>query len=201
MLIDAEAIVCAVRTHGETGTIVRILTREHGLLAGYVRGGRSRRLRPVLMPGNRVTVELRARVETQLPAMTAELLESRAGLHGEPLAAAAVEWVTVLAATALPEGHPYPVLYDALAAMLDAITLSPVARNWAGALMRYERGMLACLGYGADNEAETLFAALADNGRRLHADLLTGRAAAVLDARERLVERLRRALQPHRAEP
>lgn len=201
MLISAEAIVCAVRIHGENGAIVRVLTREHGLLAGYVRGGRSRRLRPVLMPGNLVVVELRARVETQLPAMTAELLESRAGLHGEPLAAAAVEWVTVLAATALPEAHPYPALYDALAAMLDAITLSPAARHWAGALVRYERGLLGALGYGEDATERGLFAALDDNRERLRHDLLTGRAADSLDARERLVARLQRALLPHRADP
>uniref|UniRef100_UPI0015760DD4 recombination protein O N-terminal domain-containing protein n=1 Tax=Sphingomonas bacterium TaxID=1895847 RepID=UPI0015760DD4 len=52
MHIETEAIVCAVRAHGEHGAIVRALTAEHGLLAGYVRGGRSRRLRPVLVPGN-----------------------------------------------------------------------------------------------------------------------------------------------------
>ncbi|CAM3141375.1 DNA repair protein RecO [Sphingomonas antarctica] len=200
MLIRADAIVCAVRTHGETGTIVRVMTREHGLVAGYVRGGRSRRLRPVLMPANRVVVELRARVETQLPAMTAELVESRAGLLAEPLPAAAIEWVTVLAATALPEAHPYPLLYDALDAMIAAIAASPAARNWAGTLMHYERGVLDALGYGAESAAEGLFAALAENQRRLQHDLLTGRATQVLDARERLVERLRRALLPHRAE-
>lgn len=199
MQITAEAIVCAVRPHSENGAIVRLLTREHGLLAGYVRGGRSRRLRPILMPGNRVVAELRARVETQLPAMTAELIESRAGLHGEPLAAAAIEWVTALAATALPEAHPYPALYDALAAMLDAITLSPAARNWAGALVRYECGVLGALGYGEEMVEDGLFAALDDNRERLARDLLTGRAADSLDARERLVERLRRALVPHRA--
>ena len=46
------AIVCSVRHHGEHGAIVRLLTPDHGLLPGYVRGGRSRALRPVLLPGN-----------------------------------------------------------------------------------------------------------------------------------------------------
>lgn len=200
MQICADAIVCAVRTHGETGAVVRVLTREHGLLAGYVRGGRSRRLRPVLMPGNKVVAELRARVETQLPALTVELVESRAPLLAEPLPTAAIEWVTVLAATALPEGQPYPVVYDALEAMIATITFSPAARAWAGVLARFERGLLAALGYGEDDEEERgLFAALEENEGRLSANLLTGRAAQVLDARERLVERLRRALLPHKA--
>ncbi|HTI30598.1 MAG TPA: recombination protein O N-terminal domain-containing protein [Sphingomonas sp.] len=199
MHIRADAIVCAVRTHGENGTIVRLLTREDGLLAGYVRGGRSRRLRPVLMPGNKVVAELRARVDTQLPGLTVELIESRAPLLAEPLPAAAIEWITVLSATALPEGQPYPSVYDALEAMIATIAFSPAARAWAGVLARFERGLLTALGYGEEDEEERgLFAALEENELRLSANLLTGRAAQVLDARERLVERLRRALLPHR---
>ena len=37
----------------------------------------------------------------------------------EPLPAAAIEWATVLTATALPEGQPYPPLYQALDGLLD----------------------------------------------------------------------------------
>ena len=33
-----QAIVCAVRPHGDVGAIVRCMTEEHGLLAGYVQG-------------------------------------------------------------------------------------------------------------------------------------------------------------------
>ncbi len=201
MHIRAEAIVCAVRTHGEAGAVVRILTHDYGLLAGYVRGGRSRRLRPVLMPGNRVVAELRARVETQLPALTVELAESRAQLFAEPLPAAAIEWVTALAATVLPEGQPYPAVHDALEGMIAAVTLSPSARAWAGPLVLFERGLLMALGYGAEDDGTGLFAALNSNRARLEADLLTGRAAQVLDARERLVARLKRALVPDTTAP
>jgi DNA repair protein RecO (recombination protein O) len=200
--VRAEAIVCAVRNHGENGTIVRVLMREHGLLAGYARGGRSRRLRPVLMPGNRVVAELRARVETQLPALTVELIESRAPLLGEPLPAAAIEWVTALTATVLPEAQGYPSVYDALEGMIAAIALSPAARAWAGVLVRFERGLLSALGYGADEEEQRgLFAALEENEARLEAHLITGRATQILDARERLVTRLRRALLPDTTTP
>ncbi len=153
------------------------------------------------MPGNRVTADLRARVETQLPAMTVELVESRAGLLGEPLPAAAIEWVTVLTATALPEGQAYPRVYDALEAMVTAVTLSPAARHWSGALVRFERGLIAALGYGEEGADTGLFAALADNDARLSTDLITGRAAQILDARERLVARLKRALLPDTTTP
>jgi DNA repair protein RecO (recombination protein O) len=54
MHIRAPAIIVAIRAHGEHGAVVRALTAEHGLQAGYVRGGRSTRLRPILQPGNSV---------------------------------------------------------------------------------------------------------------------------------------------------
>ena len=86
MHITASAILCAVRSHGEAGAVVRAMTAEHGLVAGYVRGGRSRTMRPVLQPSNIVRAEYRARVETQLPGLTVELEHSRGPLMAEPLA-------------------------------------------------------------------------------------------------------------------
>lgn len=188
MLIRTPAIIVAVRAHGEHGAVVRGLTGEHGLLAGYVRGGRSRRLRPVLSVGNIVQAEFRARSEEQLASLTLELTQSRAPLLVEPLAAAAIEWVTALPAVSLPEGHPYPRIYDALDAVLIAIDAAPSARGWVPALVRYEALVLAQLGYGSDAEG------LKTNGERLRADLLTGRRADILAARDRLVDRIERAM-------
>jgi DNA repair protein RecO (recombination protein O) len=148
--LSADAIVCAVRAHGEHGAILRALTHDAGLVAGYVRGGRSRRLRPILVPGNRVALELRSRTEEQLGGATVELLESRAPLLAEPLAAAAIDWVTSLTAATLPEGQPYPALYAVLSAVLEAIGVAPSARQWALALGRYELLLLAELGFGLD---------------------------------------------------
>jgi DNA repair protein RecO (recombination protein O) len=150
MHIEAEAIVCAVRAHGEHGAIVRALTPDDGLIAGYVRGGRSRRQRPVLIAGNRIRGDWRARADDQLPGLVVELIESRAGLLGEPLAALAIDWVTSLTTVALPEGQPYPRLYSALDAMLAAIAAAPSARGWTAALARYELLLLAELGFGLD---------------------------------------------------
>ncbi len=150
--LTAVAIVCAVRAHGEHGAIVRALTQEAGLVAGYVRGGRSTRLRPILIPGNLVALELRARTAEQLAGATAELLESRAPLLAEPLAAAAIDWVTSLTASTLPESQPYPALYSALSAVLDAIGVASSARQWATALARYELLLLAELGFGLNLE-------------------------------------------------
>lgn len=150
MQLRAEAIVLAVRPHGEHGAIVRALTAEHGLQPGYVRGGRSRRLKPVLQPANQILGEWRARTEDQLASLAAELIHSRAPLYREPLPAAALDWVTALTAALLPDGQPYPRLHDALDGVLGAIEAAPAARGWAAALVRYELLLLAELGFGLD---------------------------------------------------
>ena len=150
MHLLTQAIICAVRPHGEHGAIVRALTPADGIQAGYVRGGRSRRLRPILLAGNLVQAEYRARTADQLAQLGVELVASRAPLLGEALPAAAIEWTTGLAATALPEGQAYPRLYDALDGLLGAIDASPSARSWAPSLVRYELFVLAELGFGLD---------------------------------------------------
>jgi len=150
MRIETQAIVCALRSHGEHGAVVRMLTPEDGLQAAYLRGARGRRMRPVLMPGNLVQAQMSARTESQLPQATVELIHSRGALLSEPLPAAAIEWSTVLTATALPEGQPYPRLYQALTGLLDAIEAAPSASGWGAALVRYELLLLAELGFGLD---------------------------------------------------
>ena len=241
MHIAGEAIVCAVLQHGEHGAVVRVMTPDDGLQAAYVRGGRSRRLRPVLLPGNVVQIDLRARTDSQLASMTAELVHSRAPLLSEALAAAAIDWATALAAIALPEGLPYPRIHAALSAVLDAIEAAPAARGWAVALVRYELLLLAELGFGLDlsgcvatgshedlrwvspksggavsavagkayadkllplpafmldGSAEADWSSILDGlrltGFFLDRDLLTDRRGSVLDARVRLIDRLRR---------
>ncbi len=241
MRSEVQAIVCALRSHGEHGAIVRLMTPEQGLVATYVRGARGRRMRPVLIAGNVVQAQLSARTETQLPQATVELLHSRGPLLSEPLPAAAIEWATVLTATALPEGQPYPRLYQAFEGLLDAIEAAPSANGWGAALVRYELLLLAELGFGLDLDRcavsgtnDNLVAVSPKSGRAVSAaeaepysgkllplpafvreggrasweeiaqgldltghflmrDLLTDRSLPIAEARERLVERLRRA--------
>lgn len=241
MRLTTPAIVLALRSHGEHGAVVRLLTPDHGLHAAYVRGARGRRMRPVLMAGNEVEAQLSARTDVQLPLAAVELTHSRGPLLGEPLPAAAIEWACALSATALPEQQPYPRLYSALHALLTAIESAPAASGWGPALVRYELLLLAELGFGLDlrecavsGQTSDLVAVsprsgravgtaeaapyagkllplppfllaggqagwadivdgLALTGHFLARDVLTDRAQPLLEARGRLLERLRRA--------
>lgn len=162
MQLAAPTILIAARAHGETAVIARLLTEEAGVVAAYIAGGRGRQLRPVVIPGNTVAADFRAKSDSQLPFARLELVQSRGPWLSEPLPAAAIGWVTALTAATLPERHPYPALYAALGAILDAICTAPSARGWAGGLVSYEVLLLRELGYGGANSARPEVGDLAD---------------------------------------
>lgn len=197
MQLRGPAILCSARAHGETGSIVRLLTPDHGLVAGYVAGGRGRQMRPVIIPGNLVAAELKARNESQLPFVRLELLQSRGPWLNEPLPAAAIQWVCALTATALPERQSFPALYEALQALLDAICHAPSARGWAGAIVNFEVLVLRELGYGGGGrpkgaELGEALAAMDSLSAPLARYLLADRRGDVMAARAILRDRLGR---------
>ena len=198
MHIRAPAIVCGSRPHGETAVIVRLLTADYGLVAGYVAGGRGRELRPVLIPGNLVDAELKSRSDSQLPFARLELVQSRGPWLGEPLQAAGITWATVLAASALPERQPFPALYEALSALLDAICVAPSARGWAIPFLSYEVLLMRELGYGVPvqrpegDDWQEMLRTFDLLGRQLERYPLADRRGDVMAARSMLRERLAR---------
>src|SRR5215213_1523973 len=113
-----EGIVIGTRRHGETSTIAELMTRAHGRHLGLVRGGRSRKLQPVLQAGNKVEIAWRARLDEHLGVFQVEPLELNAARLFE--SAVAVYGVQTLAAhlRLLPERDPHGALYDILGVML-----------------------------------------------------------------------------------
>ncbi len=73
-----DGIFLSGRPHGETSAIANIFTRANGRTHGLVKGGRSRRIRPILQTGNGLKVEWRARTGDQLGVYTVELTEPTA---------------------------------------------------------------------------------------------------------------------------
>jgi DNA repair protein RecO (recombination protein O) len=179
MRLVTPAIVVALRSHGEHGGVVRLMTPEQGLQAAYVRGAKGRRLRPFLIPGNRVEATLSARNDTQLPQASVELTHSIGQLLAEPLPAAAIDWACSLAATALPESQPYPRVYEALDGLLTAIENAPAASAWGAAMVRYELLVLAELGFGLDLDQ---CAVLGDREELIAVSPRSGRAVSAAEA-------------------
>lgn len=142
-----EGIVLGVRRHGETSSIVELMTREHGRHLGLVRGGAGRMLRPVLQAGNLVNAVWRARLDQHLGHFVVEGLNLRVG--SILTQSHAVYGVTHLAALCrlLPERDPHPAIVPMVEAILDRMDDAAVA----GALtVQFELYLLTELGFGLE---------------------------------------------------
>ncbi|PSH58647.1 DNA repair protein RecO [Phyllobacterium endophyticum] len=142
-----EGIILGTRRHGETSAILELMTRAHGRHMGLVRGGRSRRMQPLLQAGNRVDVIWRARIDEHLGMMQVEpvtfaaarLIDQPVALYGLQLAASHLRL--------LPERDPHENLFETLAIILEHCEDALIAGEL---LLRFEVMMLEELGFGLD---------------------------------------------------
>jgi len=145
-----DGIVVGTRRHGETDVIVEAMTAAHGRHLGLVKGGLSRRLRPILQSGNTLALTWRARLHEHLGNFRAEPVKERSSrLMASPVAAFGL----ALAAAHLrliPERDPHPRLFDALEAMLESMEEAGLA---AELMVRFELLLLEELGFGLDLES------------------------------------------------
>ena len=144
-----EGIVLAARSHGETGLVVSLLTREHGRHSGFVPGGISRRARPIWQSGNLVEVGWRGRLPEQLGNYSGELREphaARAMDDARELAGLAAACAVIDAA--LPEREPHPAIFDGFRAFLGSLGHP----GWPTIYVRLELGLLQELGFGLNLE-------------------------------------------------
>jgi DNA repair protein RecO (recombination protein O) len=143
-----QGIVLAVRPHGETSAIVEVLTAEQGRHAGLVRGARSRSMRPILQPGNQITVNWRARLSEHLGMFQIEADDLTAGMVMEDRTAlAGLNSACAIAVMALPEREAHPRVHEGFQLLLGAFDNPDI---WPALYVRWEAGLLSDLGYGLD---------------------------------------------------
>jgi DNA repair protein RecO (recombination protein O) len=139
-----DGIFLMGRPHGETGVIANIFTRENGRAQGLVKGGRSRRIRPILQTGNGLRVEWRGRLDDQLGVYTAELSAAIAArVLDDRLSLAGVNVVAALLLV-LPERDPHPGLFDAALRCLQ----NAGSEDFPASIVRFEIRFLDELGFG-----------------------------------------------------
>ncbi|MEO0343789.1 MAG: DNA repair protein RecO [Pseudomonadota bacterium] len=145
-----EGILLSTRAHGETSAIVEVFTAKHGRHAGIVRGGISRKLAPVLQPGNQVSIEWRARLEEHLGSYIADMIKSRSEVLSDRARLAAMTSLCALASYALPERQPLPRLYAATLDFVDHLTAND---DWQPYYALWELSLLEEMGFGLDFSA------------------------------------------------
>ncbi len=167
-----EGIILGVRPHGETASVVELLTRNRGRHLGLVHGGRSRRLRPVLQPGNHVEVSWKGRLAEHLGHMALETRRAYAAeVMDHPIPLAGLATLTTLARL-LPERDPHPSLYEVSLFVLGFLDEPEV---WPALLVRWELALLDELGFGLDLSA---CAATGGNDDLIYVSPKSGRAVS-----------------------
>jgi DNA repair protein RecO (recombination protein O) len=184
-----EGLIIGLKKYGETSVILEAMTRRHGRHAGLVKSGRSRRMQPLLQPGNDMQLVWRARLEDQLGVYTVEPLRLRAAQVME--SAAALQGINLVGALLrlLAEREPHESLYAAACVIADHLAEHPDEAEIAAVLfVHFELALLAELGFGLDLEK-----CAASGGREdlVYVSPKSGRAvsaAAGAPYRERLLE-------------
>lgn len=146
-----DAALLSTRPFGENSVIIEVFSETHGRDAGVVRGGRSRKIAPILQPGAQLRVTWSARLDQHLGSFTVEPVRSRsAAAMGDRLALAGLNAVCALLVMVLPEREAHDVIYQRTVALLDLLGQSEI---WPLAYLRWEQVLLEDLGYGLDLSA------------------------------------------------
>jgi DNA repair protein RecO (recombination protein O) len=144
---SGRGVVLTTRKHGENDVILEAMTLDHGRHLGLVRGGRSKRHRPVLQPGNELDLRWKARLSDHLGQFQIEPQTLRAGdLMTSAIGLTSLQHLAFLLRL-LPERHPYPRLFNALSVLLSHLEEADAA---GALLIRFELELLQDLGTGLD---------------------------------------------------
>lgn len=143
-----EGLVLAARPHGENAAILELLTARHGRHLGVVHGGRSRKTAPLLQPGNRLSAQWRARLDSHLGTYTVELVRARAGdVMADPLRLSALSALCALASFALPERESLPAFHARSDSLAQAIASG---EGWLHDYVFWELALLEVTGFRLD---------------------------------------------------
>jgi DNA repair protein RecO (recombination protein O) len=145
-----DGIIIGAKKHGETSLILEVMTRTHGRHLGLVKGGRSKRMQPLLQPGNSVEVTWRARLEEHLGFYAVEATLLRAGdLMAGPATLHGLNLMTALLRL-LAEREQHEALFDLALGLIEHLGDPAIAPQ---ALVQFELAILADCGFGVDLEA------------------------------------------------
>ena len=149
-----DGIVLSTRKHGETATIITLLTRYHGRHSGLVRGGAGRRARGQYLPGNRLHAKWRGRLADHLGSYICEMTEAVAArLLEDASRLAALSSACAVLEAALPEREVYTPIFEGLEILLNTLLndeTDSTFKAWPSVYAKWELGLLQELGFGLD---------------------------------------------------
>ncbi len=147
MQFKDEGYIINVRKHGESSLILTLITKEHGKIIGYVKGGHSKKNLGVYQQGNLISIDAYARLEENMLTIRAELLKPIA-VHfiSDAKKLAALMSLCELCNTCMPEKAELEHFYY----MIDSFFNLIDEDNWLVHYSYFEFYLLDFLGVGLD---------------------------------------------------
>ena len=145
-----KGILLATRPFGETSLIIDVFTSDHGKSSGVVRGGQSKKLKPILQIGAQLDLTWKARLEEHLGSFQVELIRSRtANVMNDRLLLAGMLSSATLINRFFPAGQVYTDFYESSENLFDLLQFSDI---WTLGYFKWELEFLETLGFGLDLE-------------------------------------------------
>ena len=145
-----KGILLATRPFGETSLIIDVFTPDHGKSSGVVRGGQSKKLKPILQIGAQIDLTWKARLEEHLGSFQVELIRSRtANVMNDRLLLAGMLSSATLINRFFPTGQVYKEFYKSSENLFDLLQFPDI---WTLGYFKWELEFLETLGFGLDLE-------------------------------------------------
>ena len=143
-----KGILLATRPFGETSLIIDVFTPDHGKSSGVVRGGQSKKLKPILQIGAQIDLTWKARLEEHLGSFQVELIRSRtANVMNDRLLLAGMLSSATLINRFFPTGQVYREFYESSENLFDLLQFPDI---WIFGYFKWELEFLETLGFGLD---------------------------------------------------
>ena len=147
MQFTDEGYIINIRKHGENSLILTVLTRFHGKLVGYVKGGHSKKNLGVYQPGNLISLDAYARLEENMLSFRTELLRpSAVNFIGDAAKLSVLTSFCELANACMPEKVDLERFY----CLVDSFFNFIGEDNWLVHYSYFEFYLLDFLGIGLD---------------------------------------------------
>lgn len=142
-----QGILLGTTPFGETSVIVDALTQNHGRVRGVLRGGQSRKYRPILQIGNILDITWRARLSEHMGSVQIDVLKSFPEILESRMTLSGVTALSAMLKCFLEDRDPQPQVYENTQ-HLHGLLVHP--EMWCIGYVYWELSLLDALGFGLD---------------------------------------------------
>ena len=140
-----QGILLGTTPFGETAVIVDALTQKNGRMRALLRGGQSRKFRPILQIGNILDITWRARLSEHMGSVQVDVIKSYPEILDNRLTLAGVAALSSMLSTFVGDRDPQEQMFDATEKLYDLLIHPDM---WCVGYFYWELALLDALGFG-----------------------------------------------------